>query len=113
MLLERIGNARHWEAIFPKKMMKTADIRPLDRIPSVSHTKLRQNLNEQAPWAATEFPPMRDASKEPAKPPAPSSQQRTLQSQDLLQGLKEVLITHGEETYRLRLTRNGKLILHK
>ncbi|MEX0703878.1 MAG: hemin uptake protein HemP [Planctomycetales bacterium] len=38
---------------------------------------------------------------------------RTLDSANLLQGRREVLIQHGPETYRLRLTRNGKLILHK
>ena len=36
-----------------------------------------------------------------------------LDSSEILKGSKEVLIRHGEETYRLRLTRNGKLILHK
>lgn len=34
-------------------------------------------------------------------------------SKELLGGSREVLITHDEETYRLRLTRNGKLILTK
>ncbi len=34
-------------------------------------------------------------------------------SQQLLGEAREVLIRHGEEIYRLRLTRNGKLILHK
>lgn len=34
-------------------------------------------------------------------------------SSQLLQGRTEVLIRHGEEVYRLKLTRNGKLILHK
>ncbi|MDA7950864.1 MAG: hemin uptake protein HemP [Pirellulaceae bacterium] len=34
-------------------------------------------------------------------------------SEELLKGSKEIEITHGSETYRLRLTRNGKLILHK
>ena len=34
-------------------------------------------------------------------------------SDELLQGQHEVLIRHGAETYRLRLTRQGKLILHK
>ncbi|HQU45700.1 MAG: hypothetical protein B7Z73_08655 [Planctomycetia bacterium 21-64-5] len=38
---------------------------------------------------------------------------RTLRSDDLLQGQVEVLIEHGPETYRLRLTRSGKLILQK
>jgi hemin uptake protein HemP len=36
-----------------------------------------------------------------------------LLSQDLLQGQVEVLISHGGEIYRLRLTRSGKLILQK
>ncbi len=34
-------------------------------------------------------------------------------SSDLLRGAKEVLIRHAGETYRLRLTRNDKLILQK
>lgn len=34
-------------------------------------------------------------------------------SQTLLKGQKEVLIRHGGETYRLRHTRQGKLILTK
>ncbi|MEI8380438.1 MAG: hemin uptake protein HemP [Planctomycetota bacterium] len=35
------------------------------------------------------------------------------ESSDLLRGAKEVLIRHAGETYRLRLTRNDKLILQK
>lgn len=38
---------------------------------------------------------------------------RILQSQDLLCGDKEVLITHRGELYRLRETKNGKLLLLK
>jgi hemin uptake protein HemP len=34
-------------------------------------------------------------------------------SSDLLQGQKELLIEHAGEVYRLRLTRNDKLILQK
>ena len=34
-------------------------------------------------------------------------------SERLLQGQREVLIRHGNETYRLRHTRNDKLILTK
>ena len=55
----------------------------------------------------------------PQSPPsAPSSKSsplsaRELASDDLLQGTREVLIRHGTDVYRLRLTRNGKLILHK
>jgi len=40
-------------------------------------------------------------------------QSKAISSEDLLQGEKEVLIKHCGEVYRLRLTRNGKLILHK
>lgn len=36
-----------------------------------------------------------------------------LESRQLLQGQSEVLIRHGGETYRLRHTRNDKLILTK
>ena len=38
---------------------------------------------------------------------------REINSSNLLQGEKEVLIHHGGEVYRLRLTKNGKLILQK
>ncbi len=38
---------------------------------------------------------------------------RAVTSEDLFQGQREVLIVHAGETYRLRLTRNGKLILNK
>jgi hemin uptake protein HemP len=42
-------------------------------------------------------------------PPVP----RKIVSSELLAGQKEVWILHGQETYRLRLTRSGKLILQK
>jgi hemin uptake protein HemP len=48
-----------------------------------------------------------DSSKD--RPPATP----TVCSRDLLQGGREVRIEHGEETYLLRLTRSGKLILQK
>jgi hemin uptake protein HemP len=38
---------------------------------------------------------------------------RTILSQDLLQGRREVIIQHGELQYRLRLTNSNKLILVK
>ena len=37
----------------------------------------------------------------------------TVTSESILKGQAEVLIAHGADIYRLRLTRNGKLILHK
>ncbi|OGS91260.1 MAG: hypothetical protein A2Z95_02040 [Gallionellales bacterium GWA2_60_18] len=38
---------------------------------------------------------------------------RTLDSRTLFAGTDEVVITHGAETYRLRLTRQNRLILTK
>lgn len=43
----------------------------------------------------------------------PGCDPRTVRSDELLQGQIEVLIAHGNDTYRLRLTRSGKLILQK
>lgn len=49
----------------------------------------------------------RRAAERPAeKPPV-------IRSQDLLQGGRETIIRHGDDDYRLRLTRAGKLILNK
>jgi hemin uptake protein HemP len=38
---------------------------------------------------------------------------RRMRSEEILHGELEVLIDHQGETYRLRQTRNGKLILQK
>lgn len=49
------------------------------------------------------------------KPPIrsiPSSNNR-IDSRDLFQGIREITIAHGDETYRLRLTAQNKLILTK
>jgi hemin uptake protein HemP len=47
---------------------------------------------------------------EPARLPAPDP---SIESHALLRGTREVLIRHGDEIYRLRHTRNDKLILTK
>lgn len=62
--------------------------------------------------AMTDPPSMGDP---PSSEPTPSREEhlRTVRSADLLQGAREVLIQHDEKVYRLRLTRNGKLILVK
>ena len=44
---------------------------------------------------------------------ATGADDRELPSDALLLGRREVLIRHGNETYRLRHTRNDKLILTK
>jgi len=43
----------------------------------------------------------------------PQQAVRTFRSEDLLAGQREVFIVHRGEVYRLRVTRRGKLILHK
>ncbi len=42
-----------------------------------------------------------------------SASPRILTSAEILQGEKRVIITHGDEVYRLLVTRNDKLILQK
>ncbi len=48
----------------------------------------------------------------PADPPGATSPP-AISSAALLAGAREVLIHHGEETYRLKLTSSNKLILTK
>ena len=50
-------------------------------------------------------------SSPPAGPARPLP--RNLTSLEILQGDSEVTISHNGEIYRLRVTRNGKLILQK
>ncbi|MEX0956175.1 MAG: hemin uptake protein HemP [Rhizobiaceae bacterium] len=38
---------------------------------------------------------------------------KTLSSVNLFQGTREIAIEHGESVYRLKITRQGKLILNK
>jgi hemin uptake protein HemP len=44
---------------------------------------------------------------------SPIPDQPSIESNKLLRGTREVLIRHGGEVYRLRHTRNDKLILTK
>ena len=50
---------------------------------------------------------------ESAGDPPNSSAPREIDSSSLLRGEREILIRHGEEVYRLKVTRNDKLILQK
>ena len=54
---------------------------------------------------------------DPSRPREPGhadfESRRAIRSEELLAGAQEVLIEHEGQTYRLRLTRRGKLILHK
>ncbi len=53
----------------------------------------------------------------PTEESAPESptprQRRILRTQDVLAGHSEITLLHGSEEYRLRVTRQGKLILTK
>ncbi len=48
-----------------------------------------------------------------AERPAASASRRRLESRELLGSDHELIIAHGPDEYRLRLTRQGKLILTK
>lgn len=58
-------------------------------------------------------PPKTSAMPLQASQPAVSLDPVELTSHALLGGRREILIRHGEEQYRLRLTRMNKLILTK
>jgi hemin uptake protein HemP len=63
-----------------------------------------------------------DQDKKPVTPNNPdaasaslpaSRTQRVIESHDLFRGENEILISHGGAIYRMKITRQGKLILNK
>ncbi len=50
---------------------------------------------------------------ESLRPRPPVMAPRTLTSQSLFEGRTEIAIDHGGSVYRLKITRQGKLILNK
>lgn len=58
-------------------------------------------------------PPGVDALASAPPPPEPRLAATEIDSQALLNGQREIVIRHGGECYRLRHTRNDKLILTK
>jgi hemin uptake protein HemP len=51
---------------------------------------------------------------DPEAPPSPSARNVTrIASDQLMRGQREIIIQHGREEYRLRVTAAGKLILTK
>jgi len=54
-----------------------------------------------------------DSSYSPAPPPPASDVEIEIDSAFLLRGQREICIRHGSQCYRLRHTRNDKLILTK
>lgn len=57
--------------------------------------------------------PPNAASSPAPRPSEPAQASPLLRSEELFRGSREILIVHCQDVYRLRLTRNGKLILTK
>lgn len=55
----------------------------------------------------------RDKADAAGNTPGPKPAQRRISSRSLFSGAHELVIEHQGEHYRLRVTRNGKLILTK
>jgi hemin uptake protein HemP len=54
--------------------------------------------------------------RDETNPPPPSrlpTPPREIDSRELMRGEREILIRHGDDAYRLSVTRSGKLILRK
>jgi hemin uptake protein HemP len=62
---------------------------------------------------AVTFEPPLEPTAQQEEPKEPHGRPLILRSEDLLQGRRELWIEHGDEMYRLRLTRSGKLYLTK
>jgi hemin uptake protein HemP len=54
-----------------------------------------------------------DREPNPAREPVAQPSVPTISADKLLRGHREIAIVHGDAVYRLRVTRNGKLILQK
>jgi hemin uptake protein HemP len=63
----------------------------------------------QAEFERPSQPPL----SHPVSPGQPPSLPSNIQGEQLFKGRQEILIDHNGDTYRLRITRNGKLILTK
>lgn len=62
----------------------------------------------------TDCPPQNAVNQPPLAAPAqPTPPRESWRSDELLEGKTEILILHGNEVYRLRRTRQDKLILYK
>ena len=54
-----------------------------------------------------------DSFKHAPLPSEPAAQHRIVESADLFRGANEIVIRHDGLVYRLKITRQGKLILNK
>lgn len=62
---------------------------------------------------AAQLPAMPASVRSPAEPGQRNFPPAPIPADFLFQGAQEILISHHGEHYRLRITRNGKLILTK
>ena len=75
----------------------------MTRLGRISNLAATASLKEADEMSDSDQPPPKRVIKEV----------REVTSSELLRGDTELLIRHGDEVYRLKLTRNGKLILQK
>lgn len=82
-----------------------------------THIDLQVQIPRRRPTAAMASSLMETTMNNPEKPAshshALSPVQKTYGSRELFDGLREVGIEHGGAIYRLKITRQGKLILNK
>jgi hemin uptake protein HemP len=78
----------------------------------LSPLTVRATAKSASPYLSTGTPDTAATSRANAGSAAPL-EQRVFRSDALLQGQNHVLIAHNGETYQLRATRLGKLILTK
>lgn len=94
----------------------TEDRQPNDvsaRQPEQSATILSSRLDQSMPTDDSYTPRDIDSSHRKATGDELSAQQPIIDSDALFRGAQELLIQHNDQIYRLRQTRNGKLILNK
>jgi len=68
-------------------------------------------MNDEKPPAGPSIAGMRASQTHAAR--SVSLSENRIDSRDLFNGTREITIAHGDETYRLRLTAQNKLILTK
>ncbi|WP_133649479.1 hemin uptake protein HemP [Paraburkholderia flava] len=78
------------------------------RRPTAALTSRPKAVSQASSATSSNVPPSASRNTEPA-----DSAERAIRSDTLLQGRSHVSITHNGETYQLRATRLGKLILTK
>ena len=87
----------------------------LSRSRDLPEVKAARNANREITEESLVMTEDAGISEDPSEehPGESSPKVRIIRSAELLQGEREVCIDHEGEIYRLRLTRNKKLILHK